>query len=120
MASPDFDDGGESDTWIHNLTAEWDLGWAALTVSSSFYEHNITYAEEQRVGGRFGTIRITDRGNSGTPCRGSQHLTITGTALREIAILTTVGTTGSMPYARTSVVDPADSGPEAASGSTRT
>ena len=59
MASPDFDDGGESDTWIYNLTAEWDLGWAALTVSSSRYEHNITYAEEQRVGGRFGTIRIT-------------------------------------------------------------
>ena len=60
MASPDFDDGGESDTWIYNLTAEMDLGWANLTVSSSFYEHNITYAEEQRVGGRFGTIRITE------------------------------------------------------------
>ena len=60
MASPDFDDGGESDTWIHNVTAEWELGWANLTVSSSFYEHNITYAEEQRVGGRFGTIRITE------------------------------------------------------------
>ena len=60
MASPDFDDGGESDTWIYNLTAEWELGWADLTVSSSFYEHNITYAEEQRVGGRFGTIRITE------------------------------------------------------------
>ncbi len=59
MASPDFDDGGESDTWIYNLTAEWDLGWAGLTLSSSFYEHNITYAEEQRIGGRFGTIRIT-------------------------------------------------------------
>ena len=59
MASPDFDDGGESDTWIYNLTAEMDLGWANLTLSSSFYEHNITYAEEQRVGGRFGTIRIT-------------------------------------------------------------
>ena len=60
MASPDFDDGGESDTWIYNLTAEMDLGWANLTLSSSFYEHNITYAEEQRVGGRFGTIRITE------------------------------------------------------------
>ena len=60
MASPDFDDGGESESWIYNLTAEWDLGWAALTVSSSNYEHNITYAEEQRVGGRFGTIRITE------------------------------------------------------------
>ena len=60
MASPDFDDGGESDTWIYNVTAEWELGWADLTVSSSFYEHNITYAEEQRVGGRFGTIRITE------------------------------------------------------------
>ena len=59
MASPDFDDGGESDTWIYNLTAEMELGWADLTLSSSFYEHNITYAEEQRVGGRFGTIRIT-------------------------------------------------------------
>ena len=60
MASPDFDDGGESDTWIYNLTAEWDMEWANLTLSSSFYEHNITYAEEQRVGGRFGTIRITE------------------------------------------------------------
>ncbi len=60
MASPDFDDGGESDTWIYNVTGEWELGWAALTLSSSFYEHNITYAEEQRVGGRFGTIRITE------------------------------------------------------------
>ncbi len=60
MASPDFDDGGESDTWIYNLTAELDLGWANLTMSTSFYEHNITYAEEQRVGGRFGTIRITE------------------------------------------------------------
>ena len=59
MASPDFDDGGESDSWIYNITAEWDLGWASLTASSSSYEHNITYAEEQRVGGRFGTIRIT-------------------------------------------------------------
>ena len=56
MASPDFDDGGESDSWIYNLTAEWDLGWAALTVSTSSYEHNITYAEEQRIGGRFGTL----------------------------------------------------------------
>ena len=60
MASPDFDDGGESDTWIYNLTAELELGWANLTMSTSFYEHNITYAEEQRVGGRFGTIRITE------------------------------------------------------------
>ena len=32
MASPDFDDGGESDTWIHNLTAEWDLGWGGPDV----------------------------------------------------------------------------------------
>ena len=60
MASPDFNDGGESDSWIYNITAELDLGWADLTVSSSSYEHNITYAEEQRVGGRFGTIRITE------------------------------------------------------------
>ncbi|MCY3819359.1 MAG: TonB-dependent receptor [Gammaproteobacteria bacterium] len=60
MASPDFDDGGESDSWIYNITAELQLGWADLTLSSSSYEHNITYAEEQRVGGRFGTIRITE------------------------------------------------------------
>ena len=79
MASPDFDDGGESDTWIHNLTAEWDLGWAALTVSSSFYEHNITYAEEQRVGGRFGTIRITTE-EIAAHLANFPHLTITGTA----------------------------------------
>ena len=59
MASPDFNDGGESETWIYNLTAEWDLGWANLIVSTSSYEHNITYAEEQRVGGRFGTINIS-------------------------------------------------------------
>ena len=76
MASPDFDDGGESDTWIHNLTAEWDLGWAALTVSSSRYEHNITYAEEQRVGGRFGTIRITTE-EIAAHLANFPHLTIT-------------------------------------------
>ena len=76
MASPDFDDGGESDTWIHNLTAEWDLGWAALTFASSFYEHNITYAEEQRVGGRFGTIRITTE-EIAAHLANFPHLTIT-------------------------------------------
>ena len=60
MASPDFNDGGESESTIYNLTAEWDLGWSSLTLSSSRYDHHITYAEEQRVGGRFGTIRITE------------------------------------------------------------
>ena len=75
MASPDFDDGGESDSWIHNVTAEWELGWADLTVSSSFYEHNITYAEEQRVGGRFGTIRITEEEIAAGVAAGQQLIT---------------------------------------------
>ena len=56
MASPQLKDGGISETAIINLSAEWELPWADLMAASGFYEHDITFAEEQSVGGAFGTI----------------------------------------------------------------
>ena len=56
MASPQWNDGGWSKTWINNLSIEWELDFADLTWSSGIYEHHIAHSEEQRVGGRFGTL----------------------------------------------------------------
>ena len=50
MASNQFNDGGESWSTIINLTAEWSLGWADLTLSTGDYQHDITYGEETRSG----------------------------------------------------------------------
>ena len=56
MASPQLNDGGWSKSWIYNLSIEWELAFADLTWSSGMYEHHIAHSEEQRVGGRFGTL----------------------------------------------------------------
>ena len=56
MASPQLNDGGWSKSWIYNLSVEWELDFADLTWSSGMYEHHIAHSEEQRVGGRFGTL----------------------------------------------------------------
>ena len=56
MASPQWNDGGWQKSWINNLSVEWELGFADLTWSSGIYEHHIAHSEEQRVGGRFGTL----------------------------------------------------------------
>ena len=43
-------DGGESDSKIFHVSLEWEGPWADLVASSSFYDTEIAYAEEQRGG----------------------------------------------------------------------
>jgi len=54
--SPQFNNGGFSHSTIFNLTVEYTTPWGDLTVSSGKYDHEIAHSEEQRIGGRFGTL----------------------------------------------------------------
>ena len=47
-------DGGESDSKIFHVSLEWEGPWADLVASSSFYDTEIAYAEEQRAISRHG------------------------------------------------------------------
>ena len=143
MASPQWNDGGWSKTWINTSASNGSSISRDLTLSSGVYEHHIAHSEEQRVGGRFGTLTPDrlhyDRFHAWLSQSNNHKLILTGPMVAvhgsqsagrgrcrsirgsgAIGTVTRIGTGGWLKSAkqryRNSIAIPASSGAAAAAG----